>query len=129
MANQINQPTKLYGVETLSALAENAEPTAIVEWMLRVKPQFTELDIDGVCSGVVPNAGGNPVLVQNATPADIQLGKRYVLCCIRCPNLKSLLQPLASGPEIMNYLHDNLLGARDKQAIILEQLETMFFDG
>ena len=73
----------------------NPDVPAIVEWKLRSIPWWNEMGIHTFTIG--QPAGQLPA---GANAANITLGKRYILACIKCPDTKTLLQPLANryGP-------------------------------
>ena len=124
MADTITNPVKLQS-GSCPSIQSGASVPEWVEWLLRLEPAHEEIGVKDVTIGV-----GHPPNVPNAaSAADILLGKRYILCSIMDPDIKSLLQPLANGPAIIAYIKTNLMGGRDTQAIIQEVLDGMFYDG
>ena len=102
----------------------NPDVPAIVEWKLRSIPWWNEMGIHTFTIG--QPAGQLPA---GANAANITLGKRYILACIKCPDTKTLLQPLANGPAILLYINNHLLGGRDEQSVIQDMLENMLLLG
>ena len=103
-------------------LVKNASPEQILEFILRGRPFYQELNIEAYTTGPLPGGGA-------AAAEMIALGKRYILATIECPDIRSLLQPIANGPAIFAYINTHLLGGRDEQAIIMETIENMMYDG
>ena len=73
-------------------LVKNASPEQILEFILRGRPFYQELNISAYTTGPLPGGGA-------ANAEMIALGKRYILATIECPDIRSLLQPLPNGPS------------------------------
>ena len=104
-------------------LKSNATSTEVLEFMLMNEKFFQGEGLSDFTVGEW-NAAGNARALPAGTTADNQrLGRRYVLACIGDPNIRSLLQGEASGPDMWNVIQTQLLGGRDTQALLLEALD------
>ena len=84
MADTIINPPKLQS-SSCPVIQSGASVPEWVEFLLRLDPAHQEIGVRDVTLGV-----GHPPNVPNAaSAADILLGKRYILCSIMDPDIKS----------------------------------------
>ena len=116
---------QLNGAHVLKA---NATSIEVLEFMLMNEKFFQGESLTDFTVGQLNNAGNAYVLPNAVTAENQRLGRRYILACVGDPNIRSLLQSEASGPDMWNVIQTQLLGGRDTQALLLESLESMRFD-